>query len=127
MYAKNPYDKYTNNNIMTASKEELTLMLYDGALKFINQAYIAIESKEYSKANDLLIRVQDIYRELQFTLNHKYEISKQLNALYDYIVSRTREANMKKDLEILEEIRDLTRDFRDTWKEAIKVARANAQ
>ncbi|MDR2940616.1 MAG: flagellar export chaperone FliS [Clostridiales bacterium] len=127
MYKKNPYDKYTNNNIYTAPKEELTLMLYEGALKFVNQAVIAIEANDFAKANDLLIRVQDIYRELQFTLNHKYEISKELNTLYTYIISRTREANMKKSLEILDEVRDLTRDFRDTWKEAMKLAKTNNQ
>jgi len=72
------------------------------------------------------MRVQDIIMEFKLTLNHSYEISKNLDLLYDYIHSRLVEANMKKDKAILEEVRDFLRDFRDMWKEAMKLARINA-
>lgn len=123
MQAKNLYEKYSANNVYTAPKEELTLMLYDGALKFINQAIKANEEKDYTKSNELVIRVQDIIRELQVTLDPKYEISKQISPLYDYIIAKTREGNMKKDNTALSEARELIREFRDTWKEAMLLAK----
>ena len=124
MSMSNPYNKYANNAIFTASKEELTLMLYEGALRFANQAIMALQSQDYVKVNENIIRVEDIIREFQITLDKKYEISLRFEQLYDYIYRRLVEANMKKSLEILEEVRDLLRDFRDTWKEAMKLAKA---
>ncbi|MCL2576342.1 MAG: flagellar export chaperone FliS [Defluviitaleaceae bacterium] len=119
----NPYDAYKSNTVFTATKEELTLMLYDGALKFCNQALLAIEKKDIEKANEMIMKVQAIVQEFQLTLNEKYEVSTQLNLLYDYIYNRLFEANIKKDAEILTESRDLLRSMRDTWKEAMKLAR----
>lgn len=123
MAVNNPYAKYSNNAIFTASKEELTLMLYEGALKFSNQALVAINNKDYSKANDLLKRTQDIIQEFQITLKDEYDISKNFRQMYDYIFSLLVQANITKKPEPLEEARDLIRTFRDTWKEAMKLAR----
>ena len=123
---KNPYAKIENNAIFTASKEELTLMLYEGALKFINQAIDAAEKKDVQKANDMIMRVEDIIREFQITLDFKYEISNQLNSLYDYMHRRLVEANMQKNIEIMEEVRDMLREFRDMWKEAMSLAKQTA-
>lgn len=119
----NPYDVYKNNSVFTASKEELTLMLYDGALRFCNKAEIYLEKKEYDKASEMLMKVQAIIQEFQLTLNRKYEISGQLATLYDYLYNRTMEANTKKDLEILAEVREHLRSLRDTWKQAMKQSR----
>ena len=119
----NPYEKYKSNTIFTASGEELTLMLYDGALKFCNQALAALEEKDYAKTNELIIKVQSIVQELQLTLDMQYEISHQLNLLYDYIYRRLLDANAKKDSAILIEARDHLRSFRDTWRDAVKLAR----
>ena len=123
---QNPYDKYKTNAVNTAPKEDLTLMLYEGALKFCNQALIALESKDAVKANGLIIKVQNIIREFQVTLDHKYEISAQLDILYDYLYRRLIEANIKKDAEILTEVRDHIRGLRDTWREAVKLSRQKA-
>jgi len=123
---QNPYDKYKTNAVNTAPKEDLTLMLYEGALKFCNQALIALESKDAVKANGLIIKVQNIIREFQITLDHKYEISAQLDILYDYLYRRLIEANIKKDAEILTEVRDHIRGLRDTWREAVKLSRQKA-
>jgi len=120
---QNPYDKYRNNAVFTATKEELTLMLYDGALKFCNQAIVAIESKDFARANELIHKVENIVREFQITLNMKYDLSAQLNLIYDYLYTRLVAANIGKDIEILEEVRDHLRVLRDTWKEAMKLAR----
>ncbi|MDR2183093.1 MAG: flagellar export chaperone FliS [Clostridiales bacterium] len=124
---QNPYDKYRSNTVFTATKEELTLMLYDGALKFCNQAIVALENKNFSRANDLILKVEDIVREFQVTLDMKYDISEQLNLIYDYLYSRLVAANLGKDVEVLKEVRDHLRSLRDTWKEAMKLARQSGR
>lgn len=120
----NPYAKYKSNSISTATPEELTLMLYNGAIKFCNQAAVALEKKDYMKSNTLIQRVQDIIREFQITLKPEYEISAQLNDMYDYIMRTLVTANIRKDDKKLQEATDLIRNMRDTWKEAMKIARA---
>ena len=126
MAMPNPQTKILQNAVNTASKEELTLMLYEGALKFCNQAIIAAESNDFNKCNELCIRVQNIIREFQITLDRSYDISKNFETMYEYMHRRTIEGNIKKDTDILSEVRDLIREFRDTWKEAIKIARVSA-
>ena len=125
--AKNPYSNYTNHIVSTASKEKITLMLYDGALKFVNQAMIALETKNYEKVNEAVFRALDIIRELQTTLDRKYEISDNLFACYEYIHERLVSANAAKDADIFAETRDYLRQFRDTWKEAMERAQKLAQ
>ncbi|NLK21394.1 MAG: flagellar export chaperone FliS [Epulopiscium sp.] len=119
----NPYQRYKNNSILTASKPELTLMLYDGALKFCNIAIKAIEEKNIQGAHNAIIRVQDIIQEFQITLNREYEISETFDFMYDYIIRRLIEANATKNKEILEEVKGLIKEFRDAWKEAMKAAK----
>jgi len=121
--SNNKYDRLMNDKLFHATKEELTLMLYEGALKFCNQAIAAVEAKDHTAANDLIIKVENIIREFQLTLDRKYDISTQLNTMYTYIYARLLDANIKKDKEILEEVRYLLRELRDTWKEAMKLAK----
>ena len=123
MLNPNPYDRYKNHSVNTAAKEELTLMLYDGAVKFCNQAIVAMENKDPIKANEYIQKVQNIIREFQLTLDKKHDIAHQLNQLYDYLYRRLVEANIKKDMNILDEVRKYLRDLRDTWKEAAKLAK----
>lgn len=126
MITQNPKQQLLQKQIETASKEELTLMLYEGGIKFLNQAIISLEKNDIVKANNLIIRVEDIVREFQLTLNHQYEgISKPLDALYDYMHRRLVEGNMQKDIEILNEVLGMFREMRDTWKEAMKLAKAS--
>jgi len=122
----NPYTKMSEDKIYSATKEELTLMLYEGALRFANQALVALDNNDFLKVNELLLRTQDIIREFQLTLKDEYEISKNFRALYDYIFRLLIDANVKKTKEPLEEARDFIREFRDMWKEAMKVARQQA-
>ncbi len=125
MAINNPYAQLKADSIYTATPEELTLMLYDGAVKFGNQALIALEQKDFAKTNTLIQKMQDIVREFQFTLKKDYEISQQLNLVYDYIYRALSAANMKKDKDKLEEALGLLRELRDAWKEAMKIARAD--
>ncbi|NMA84631.1 MAG: flagellar export chaperone FliS [Epulopiscium sp.] len=123
MIPNNPYQTYRNNAILTATKEELTLMLYDGALKFCNQNIKALEDKDFEAAHVLNMRVQDIIQEFQLSLDDQYEISESFVLLYDYLYRRTVEGNIQKDKEIMEEVRGLLKELRDTWKEAMQLAK----
>ncbi len=122
MPATNPYAQYNNNKIMTASPQELTLMLYDGAIKFNNIAMAAIDENDIQKAHTNIMKVQRIIEEFQMTLDFKYEVANDFNNVYNYLMTRLREANMGKDKEILEEVSIHLHTMRDTWKEAMKLA-----
>ena len=124
--ANNAYSQYANNKILTASPAELTLMLYEGAIKFCNIAIMAIESKDIEKAHNNIMKVQRIIEEFQITLDFKYPIANDFNNVYNYLMSRLREANMTKDKEILEEVNGHIRTMRDTWKEVMRQTKANA-
>lgn len=115
-------DQYKEQSIMTASPEELTMMLYDGTVKFLKKAKIHIEQNNIEKINNSLIRAQDIIAELNATLNMDYEISKDLNGLYDFMIRRITDANIEKSAHIVDEVLDLAIDLRDTWKEAMAIA-----
>lgn len=124
MITQNPKMQVLQKQIETASKEELTLMLYEGGIKFLNQAVVALEKNDHVKANNLIQRTEDIVREFQITLDHQYSISNELNLLYDYMYNRLVEGNLTKDIEIINEVLSMFREFRDTWKEAMKLAKA---
>jgi flagellar secretion chaperone FliS len=123
MIGNNGYNKYQNNAILTASPQELTLMLYNGAIKFCNQAIVSIDKKEMEKTHNYITRVEDIIQEFIITLDDKYPVSKNFKIMYNYINERLIEANVNKDKEVLEEVLGLLRELRDTWKEAMKLAK----
>lgn len=118
---RNPYAEYRNSQAMTASPAELTLMLYDGAIKFVNIAHDAIDKGEIEKANTNIQKASNIIEELQSTLNHKYPVAEDFDNVYKYIRDRLLWANMKKDNEILAEAKDAISQMRDTWKEVMRV------
>lgn len=122
MLANQGYAAYANNKITTASPAELTLMLYDGAIKFCNIAIVGIEQKDIQKAHTNIVKVQRIIEEFQATLDHKYPVAKDFDEVYKYLMMRLREANVKKDKEILEEVLKHLRTMRDTWKEVMRLA-----
>ena len=105
-----------------ASPAELTLKLYDGAIKFCNMAIAGIEENNIEKAQNNIRKVENIISEFQATLNHKSATADDFNNVYVYLKERLIEANMKKDKEILEEVLKHLRTMRDTWKEVMKLA-----
>ena len=117
----NPYQKYQNNSVMTASPEELTLMLYNGAIKFCNLGKEAIEKNNIEVSHKNIVKAQAIIQELRVTLDPKYPISAEMKRLYEFIEQLLLEANLKKDITKIDQALDLIRDFRDTWQEAMKV------
>lgn len=124
MIKSNGYAAYANSKVATATPAELTLMLYDEAIKFCNIAIMALEEKDLEKAHNNIIKVENIISEFQITLNHKYPVAKDFDAVYKYLKERLVEANVKKDKEVLEEVLEHLRTMRDTWKEIMKVAHA---
>lgn len=123
MAISNPYQSYQQNSVNTASSGELTLMLYNGCLKFIHQAKKAIEEKNIEMKNTNIQKAQSIIQELMVTLNMDIEVSKNMMSLYDFMNRRLMEANIKNDASILDEVEGLVTEFRDTWKEVIQVNR----
>ena len=123
MIAYNAYNQYRENSIFTASPEELTLMLYNGLIKFIMRGIDSIEKKDIEAANHNIIRAQDIVLEFINTLDMRYEVSRYLNSIYDYLYRRLIDANVKKDKSILEEVLEFAKTLRDTWEEAMKLAK----
>ncbi|WP_214741686.1 flagellar export chaperone FliS [Exiguobacterium sp. s48] len=119
----NPYAAYQNNAVTTANPQELTLMLYDGALKFMRLAKLAIDQGNPDLKNVNIQKTQAIFRELRLTLNKDVAISANLDSLYDYMWRRLVDANVKNDTTILDEVLDFTTELRDTWKEAMKLAK----
>lgn len=123
MAVNNPYQSYQQNSVNTAAPGELTLMLYNGCLKFINLAKQGIETKDIPLKNTNIQKAQLIVQELMVTLNMDIELSTNMLSLYDYIKRRLIEANIKNDIKALEEVEELVTDFRDTWKQVIQLNR----
>ncbi|CAK7023498.1 flagellar export chaperone FliS [Tissierella sp.] len=113
-------NQYKQNAVLTATPEELTLMLYDGAIKFMNIGKYSIENKDMEKAHSSLLRAQDIILELNYSLDMNYDVSKGLRTLYDFVLTKLVDANVNKDSKAIEEALTVVNNMRDTWKEVIK-------
>lgn len=126
MITKNPYAQYNNSKILTASKPELTLMLYEGAIKYGNLAIAAEEKRDIQKAYDNIGRVRRIIEELDNTLDTKYPVAKDFERVYDYLLHRLVDANVSKDPEDMKEILGHIRSMRDNWKAVMEKCREQA-
>jgi len=120
------YSQYNNSKVMTASPAELSLMLYEGAIKFCNIAIMGIEQNDIEKTHTNIIKAENIILEFRATLNFKYQVANDFENIYKYIYDRLIEANISKDKEIIEEVLEQLRGIRDTWKEVMHLTR-NAQ
>ncbi|AKL86520.1 flagella export chaperone FliS [Bacillus atrophaeus] len=123
MAIQNPYAAYQQNSVNTATPGELTLMLYNGCLKFIKLACQAIDHDDMERKNENLIKAQNIIQELNLTLNRNVELSDSMSAMYDYIYRRLIDANIKNDKSVLTEVEGYVTDFRDAWKQALQMER----
>ena len=114
------YAQYNNNKVNSASGPELTLMLYDGAIKFLNIADFAIEKNDIQKAHTNIIKTERIIDYLRNTLDMKYPVAKDFDNMYSYIERRLIEANITKDRDIVTEINGHMHAIRDNWVEVMK-------
>ena len=119
----NAAEAYKRQQIMTATPEALTLMLYNGCLKFMNEGKEAVEAKQYEQANTSLQKAQQIISEFRVTLNMDYEISHQLLPLYNYTYRCLVDGNMQSNPALIQEAIDIIRELRDAWAQAMKKAR----
>ncbi len=118
--ATNAATLYQGTKINTASPAELTLMLYEGAIKFCNIAMLGFETNDYEKVNNNIIKVQNIITEFRATLDFKYSTAKDFDIVYEYISGLLLQANVKKDAEYLNQALIQIREMRDLWKEIMK-------
>ena len=120
MALPNAYGQYNNSKILTASPAELTLMLYEGAIKFCNIAIASVEHKDIEKAHENIRKTERIIDYFRQTLDMSYAVAEDFERVYAYLSQRLAEANVKKDKETLEEVNVHLRSMRDTWKEVMK-------
>nr|WP_302887605.1 flagellar export chaperone FliS [uncultured Romboutsia sp.] len=120
MYTANPYNIYKQNSVNMASSQQLLLMLFDGAVKYTKIAKMAILNKDIARAHKELVRVQDIFLELMITMDKNTEYMEDLYNLYDFIKNELAKANMKKDVQTIEEVLPLIEEIRDMWYEVDK-------
>lgn len=127
MAINNPQQAYANNSVNTASPGELTLMLYNGCLKFIHLAERAMKENNIQQKNMNMQKAQAIVRELSITLKADTELGRNMLSLYEYLQERLIEANIKNDPAILKEVEGFVIEFRDTWKQVIQENRRMQQ
>ena len=124
MALPNAYAQYNTSRILTASPAELTLLLYEGAIKFGNIAIAKIEAGDIPAAHDNIVRVEKIIDYFRETLDMKYAVAEDFERVYVYLSQRLVQANLKKDKEIMEEVVTHLRSMRDNWKEVMKKQQA---
>ena len=119
----NAAEEYRRQQILNAPPEQLTLLLYNGCLKFMDEGIEAIDAKQYEAANTSLQKAQRIISEFRLTLNMEYEISHQLLPLYNYVYDRLVEGNIQSDTSKVIEAKEIISELRDAWVGAMKKAR----
>jgi flagellar protein FliS len=122
-------NQYKNNQVYSASPEQILIMLYDGAIRFLTQAMQGIEEGNIELKNHGIQKAMAIVMEFRNTLDHNIggEMATNLDALYDYMIREMTQANLKKDRQKLQAVQNMLCDLRDTWKEAIVIARNEPQ
>jgi len=113
------YGNSSKNKVLAAQPADLTLMLYDGAIKFTELAIMAVDEKNVPDANTNIQKVEKIVTYLRETLDLKYQVSQDFENMYVYLYQRLVEANIKKDTEILKEVKEHLISIRDTWKQVM--------
>ena len=125
MALPNAYAQYNNSRILTASPAELTLLLYEGAIKFGNIAIVKMEQKDIQGSHNNIVRVEKIIDYLRETLDMKYPVAQDFENIYVYLSRRLMDVMASKDPAIMEEIVTHLRSVRDNWKEVMKKANAS--
>lgn len=122
-----PYQIYKQSSVQTAAPEQLIIMLYDGAVRFIKAGIENIQQKNYEKANVNLQKCQSVINELIAALNFDIPLSQNLYQIYEYMLHLTIQANLKKDAGLASEALGYLEELRNTWKEAIKGSSSSLQ
>lgn len=121
MVKANMANLYRNQQIATSSPAELTLLLYNGAIRFVSESIVSMEQGKIEKSHNANIRAQDIVNELMITLDMKCEISKTWLPLYEYILYCLFQGNIRKDKEQLLQAKYLLSELQEAWMVAMKI------
>lgn len=127
MQTMNPYVKqYQKNQIETATPEQVLILLYDGAILYLNKAKVALEQKDYEQWNKNLLGGERIILEFMDTLDMENggELAKNLYRLYEYFYNTLVQANLNKNTQKVDEILKHLKGLRETWQKAIAIANA---
>ncbi|CAB1241612.1 Flagellar secretion chaperone FliS [Clostridiaceae bacterium BL-3] len=125
MYTANAYNTYKTNSVNFASKDQLLLMLVDGGAKFAKIGKQAIMDKDVKKAHENIVKAENVFYELMSTLDVKKagNWGQSLMAVYDFIVRKLTDANMKKDAAIMDEVIPIIENVKDTWEQAYRISK----
>jgi flagellar protein FliS len=119
MAIPNSYMSYKENSITTAGPEELVVLMYKGLEKFIKQGLLYVEQRNYERANEVLLKAQDIVNELMLSLDMDMDISHQLYMLYDFVLVSIREGNVEKECSKLQGALGIVKGLREAWEGAL--------
>ena len=126
----NQYVKqYQKSSIETASREQILIMLYDGAIQFLNKAKVAMETKDFEGIHNNLIGAQNIIQEFINSMDREVapQLAENLISLYEYFIRRLVQANMKRQVEPIDEVLKYLKSLKATWEQAIVLAQKEAQ
>ncbi|MDD4834773.1 MAG: flagellar export chaperone FliS [Lutispora sp.] len=123
MVTANPYQQYKQSVVNTSTPQELTLMLYNGLIKFLKLGMEAVEENNLQNAHTNIVKAQNIIEEFMSTLDMDYDISKNLFSIYEYMNWRLIDANIRKDKAAIEEVVAFAEDLRNTWSQAMRLAK----
>lgn len=130
MAMSNPYQQYQQNSILAAKPEELTLMLYNGAIKFLKQAKIHIQNSEVENTHNCIVKTQNILAELMCSLDMEFELANNMYMLYDFMYENLIQADFQKfdgGEKKIDEVINLLEDFANTWVDCMKSVKVSQQ
>ncbi|OXM86358.1 flagellar export chaperone FliS [Paenibacillus rigui] len=117
---------YLTSQVNTAHPGDLTLMLYNGCIKFMKQAIDSIEKKDYEAKNNYIQRAIDIIDELMITLNMSYPISQNLFSLYQFMKENLIQGNIKLDIQKINVSMNLITELKEAWAQALKQVKSES-
>lgn len=119
----NGLNQYRNYQLDTSGPEDSVALIYDGTRRFVDQALLALQAKDYAQVSHYVGKAQQILGELAANLNHDAEISKNLAQLYEYWTWRLGQGLIKQDPEAFKEVSAVLADMRDAWADAARQVR----
>lgn len=114
------YDQYKEQTIMTMTPGELLLLLYDELIKRLTRAKIAIDAKDWTLYDQSVQRSKEIVEYLRATLDYKYDIAKELDAMYDFFLFQISRMQAGRRKEVIDDVIPLVRDLREAYEQAGK-------
>lgn len=120
MATANPYERYRQQGVLMANPVELVVMLYDGCIKQLKLARIAINEKKFDNSNNCLQKAQMIIVELLNSLDFHYPIAKELMNIYDFVLTQIIEINISKSESAILSLIEILSSLREAWEQVQK-------